>query len=141
MNNAKAINIKIAVLSAVLLFFQAFIGMYSYKDKMSATCLDCSFAFGVLIESVVYALFMFLLTYITTKIKTKNILKNILLALGILVCFSLMNNSIFIDREASWSTYTVYTEWYYAYKTSYKSMFIFATLFVLGLVLIDKRRI
>ena len=139
--HTKTINIKITVLAAVLLFFQAFIGMYSYKDEMSAACLDCSFAFGILIDSVIYALFMLLLTYITTKINTKNTFKNILLTLGILVFFSLMNNSIFIDREASWSTYTVHTQWYYAYETSYKSMFSFAALFALSLVLINKRTV
>ncbi|WP_041893933.1 hypothetical protein [Myroides profundi] len=92
-------------------FAQTSIAMYRFKDQPSG---DLTFNFfqDVFVGSLFVSLFYILLLYFIHKISrfSIQIIVHSILLVGL---WFLQNLSVFIDREASWSTYSIRESVYY----------------------------
>lgn len=121
----------------ILTYFQSYWSMFVYKDSISSTCIDCTFKEELTIMSVTTAIFIVLLYFVTTKIKIFKKFQNIILFISLVYQLSSINHSIFIDRHASWSTYTTGI-WNYVIQESFLHILISSILFIIVLYLKEK---
>lgn len=74
-------------------------------DKPSAKCLECSFVFDTLVNSLYTSIFMNLLFFLIKNIRSKAI-NGIIPFITVTTIWTLINHRFILDREASWSTYS-----------------------------------
>jgi hypothetical protein len=118
----KIIQVLKKTLFIVLLFFAGtFIELYwsmgKFSERMSSGCLDCTFIEDVYLISLLTSIFLtiaFLLLSLIKKMYLKSVVELVLL----LSIWDFWNYSIFVDRESSWSTYTLKEELIYTFSLS-----------------------
>lgn len=100
----------------VLSYIQTIVSMYRLKDQPTGD-LTYNFFTDVFVGSIVAGLFYMLFTCFIVRIKNFNIQ---LLIHGILasILWFLTNLSVFLEREASWSTYTLSESVFYTLNDS-----------------------
>ena len=110
---------KPIIISGIILFaacflciVQAYISMYEYKSKsfVDSYLIDIAgFSFIIIIFPMSVPLYfpLFYLLFKKVNAKYKSILLPLLLSVMFMVSCFLVNDSIFLDRVAAWSTFTV----------------------------------
>ena len=114
-------------------FLQIYWAMGEFSDRMSSSCLDCSFFYDAFMMSLITSVFMSILFSILYSIKNKYI--KIAFEFTLLVSVWLYwNYTIFVERESSWSTYLFNEEVNYTLHCSFLPVLILtsAVLFVLN---------
>lgn len=85
-------------------FLQVYWAMGFLSDKLSSSCLDCSFALDTLFISLFSAIFLSLIFMLISKIENLY-LKLIPEFLLLTSLWFFVDYSDFVERESSWSTY------------------------------------
>ncbi|MPT32325.1 MAG: hypothetical protein E2600_11810 [Chryseobacterium sp.] len=85
-------------------YLQVYWAMGYLSDKLSSSCLDCSFALDTLFVSLFSAVFLSLFFMLISRIKNLY-LKLILEFLLLSFWWFFIDYSDFVERESSWSTY------------------------------------
>jgi len=85
-------------------FLQVYWAMGYLSDKLSSSCLDCSFALDTLFISLFSAIFLSLIFMLISKIK--NLYLKLIPEFFLLTFWwFFIDYSDFVERESSWSTY------------------------------------
>lgn len=120
-NNWMAIILYLA-LFIVLSIIQTYIAMYRFSDQLSGDLTTGyleGIAIGALICSVLYLPFVIFITRIKS-FSLQLIIHSIIVALLLLI----QSHSVFVDREAGWSTYS------FSESLSYTMMYSFLPILV-----------
>ncbi|GEM_PF-5346887 len=118
---------------------QSYISLYSLKDNLSSSCMECSFLDEVLYTNSLNFIGMLfvLLTIKFFKISKKALVIIIIIFFTILSI--MVNSNIFDTREASWSTFLYYE--IIAYGISSLLPFIFISWgIIVGMIILGTRK-
>ena len=120
----------------VVIFVATFLQIYwtigEFSDKMSSSCLDCSFFDDAFMISLITSVFMSILFSILYSIKNKYI--KIAIEFILLVSVWLFwNYTIFVERESSWSTYLFNEEIHYTISLSFFPVLVLVTALLFAL--------
>lgn len=106
----KSFTISVIIISTVtMLQFYWYMGALS--DNMSSSCMSCSFLEDNVFMSVCTGIFLSCIFPLFSFIK-RTYAKVFVEFLLLILIWILWNHSIFVDREASWSTYDFKSEMY-----------------------------
>lgn len=109
----------VAIIIFVATFLQTYWAMGDFSDRMSSSCLDCSFFEETLFSSLFFTFVLTILFFIVLLIKN-NFLKISLQFVLLASVWLFLDYSIFVERESSWSTYLFNEE---IFSTIYHSLF------------------
>lgn len=114
-------------------FLQTYWAMGDFSNRMSSSCLDCSFFEETLFSSLFFTFILTILFFITSLIKNK-FLKISLQFVLLATVWLFLNYNIFLDRESSWSTYLFNEEINYTISHSFFPVMVLVSvvLFVLN---------
>jgi len=118
-------------------FLQVYWAMGFLSDKLSSSCLDCSFALDTLFISLFSAIFLSLIFILISRIKNLY-LKLIPEFLLLTSLWFFVDYSDFVERESSWSTYLFNEE---IHETLNHSFFPILIMSVLVIFIINYRSI
>lgn len=118
-------------------FLQVYWAMGFLSDKLSSSCLDCSFALDTLFISLFSAIFLSLIFILISKIENLY-LKLIPEFLLLTSLWFFLDYSDFVERESSWSTYLFNEE---IHETLNHSFFPILIMSVLVIFIINYRSI
>lgn len=134
--------LKKYVLTVLLLFMVTFLELYwamgSFSEKTSSGCLDCSFRADVYFLSLFTTVFLVIVFLIFSFIKNLY-LKNVLQFLVLTGTWFFWNYIIFVDRESSWSTYTLSEEIHYTLSYSILPILVLSFITVFASHYISKK--
>lgn len=111
--------IGISVIMYILACLVTYFSMIAYSDNPSSSCLSCSYKKDVLGFSIYLIVVFFLLLIFLRKIPKRNKIFSIILTVIFIVLVFLNNYNIFVDRVASWSSYTTEEEFISVLSSSY----------------------
>jgi len=118
-------------------FLQTYWAMGYLSDKLSSSCLDCSFALDTMFLSLISAVLLSLIFILISKIKNLYVK----LSLEFLLLTSwwfFIDYSDFVERESSWSTYLFDEE---IQETLHHSFFPILTISVVVIFIINYQSI
>ncbi len=118
------------IIISILTLVQIYWSMGNFSDRMSSSCLECSFFENAAFMSLIAGIFLsaaFSLFYFIKKIFLKICIEFLLL----LFVWLFWNYSIFTDRESSWSTYDFNSEIHYTVLQSFFPVLVLGCLCIL----------
>lgn len=130
--------VLIAVLVYILTFIQVSWGMFSLKDNLSSSCLDCNFYSDNMLSSAIVTMVFVALLLGVLRLRS-NVVRYFLLSFLLLLIWLEHSTAIFIDREASWSTFSKTESYYATLSMAYPSMIVLFCVFIVGYFYIDKK--
>ncbi|MBD1433539.1 hypothetical protein H8B06_11925 [Sphingobacterium sp. DN00404] len=122
----------IAIILSVATFTQIYWAMGQFSDLMSSADLERGFIEDALYMSLLTGLLLGTLFFFIVRIRNRYIkyaLQWVLLA----AIWFFWNDTIFVEREASWSTYLFHEEMYYVTYLSFFPITILSTLTLLAI--------
>ena len=101
-------SVLIGTIAFILCVLQCYIAMKQFANNPSADCLDCPFLEEVVFWSIpIFVLLLPIAYFVFSKSKTTSRVMLAFLIIGyIAFCAFWTNHTIFIVREAAWSTYS-----------------------------------
>lgn len=109
-----SINVIIIFTATMLQFYWS---MGELSENMSSSCMSCGFFEDNVFMSVCTGIFLSVIFPLFSFIK-KAYIKTLIEFLLLILIWILWNHSIFVDREASWSTYDFESEMHYTLSLS-----------------------
>lgn len=110
MKNHFVSNIILVVITVLLIslttVLQGYWALWEYRSSPSSSCLDCDIFTDLVISSLLPLFLIGLMSLFFFKYNAKWSLRLVLTTLALLTSWLLIDTEIFIEREASWSTYT-----------------------------------
>ena len=129
------------VLIFLMIFIQAYWSMFPCSDKSVLSPLEFSYKVDTAVKSVFATTVFIIIYFLTIKIDAFKKVQNFILFTVLLYLFFYVNKSIFIERIASWSTYSTSEINYYTFHCSYLQIFIFGALFMIIFIFYKKYKI
>ncbi|WP_166921820.1 hypothetical protein [Flavobacterium poyangense] len=96
----------ILILIGIATVVQGYWALWDYKSSPSSSCLDCDIFTDLVISSLLPAFFIGIVNFLSFKFLWKKKIKVLGTAFVLFVSWFIIDTEIFIEREASWSTYT-----------------------------------
>ncbi|WP_264524478.1 hypothetical protein [Flavobacterium sp. N502536] len=85
---------------------QGYWALWDYKTQPSSSCLECDIFLDLLFSSILPVFLIAISHVFLFKFSSKKIFRILITALILLSSWWIIDTEIFIEREASWSTYT-----------------------------------
>ncbi|KFF11050.1 hypothetical protein IW15_17985 [Chryseobacterium soli] len=99
------------MITGVLTFVESYWAMKPYDNQPSSSCLDCILELDLFWLSAITIIIIGLFLLISNWLKMKKPIQLILNMVILIGLWLWINNITFIEREASWSTFTTTEEW------------------------------
>lgn len=96
------------MISCIIVFthLQGYWALWEYRTAPSSGCMDCDFSLDLLLSAALPVVALGILHLLYWWIEPRLFVRTIFCVALLMLCWYLVDISIFDEREASWSTYT-----------------------------------
>ncbi|WP_268846627.1 hypothetical protein [Flavobacterium aestivum] len=107
---------------------QGYWALWDYRLRVSSACLDCDFSLDLVLSSLLPVLLIFIINLLIFRFISKKSIKTTITAFILISTWLIIDTEIFIEREASWSTYT--NVWQEGFRLATIPIFTIGSIFI-----------